>query len=128
MIERFSIKQAGAVADTIANGTDVPVDGVIDLEVALQYGNHSSVQQYSAEIVQKIFDDVRFGTASIFPRNFAHTYIPSIPGLHLSSMGAVWKPNKLTFRSSRFAGSVSTDTAVGSAPDVELGRVLRDII
>ena len=74
MIERFSIKQAGAVADTIANGTDVPVDGVIDLEVALQYGNHSSVQQYSAEIVQKIFDDVRFGTASIFPRNFAHTY------------------------------------------------------
>ena len=49
-------------------------------------------------------------------------------------MGVVVKPAKiriihdLTFLSSTYAGSVKADTAVGSAPDVELGRVLRDVI
>lgn len=58
----------------------------------------------------------------------------SVPGLRLSPMGVVVRPSKtriihdLSFTSSTFAGSVNADTAVGSALDVELGRVLRDVV
>ena len=121
--------KADAVAEINANGANVPVEGVTDLTAALQYGNHTNIQPYSTEIVKKIFDDIRFGRAPIFPRGF----VGSISGLRISPMGVVVKPAKiriihdLTFLSSTYAGSVKADTAVGFAPDVELGSVLRDV-
>ena len=50
--------KADAVAEIIANGANVPVEGVTDLTAALQYGNHTNIQPYSTEIAKKIVDDI----------------------------------------------------------------------
>ena len=119
------------MVEIITNGARVDEAGEGDLSAAIAYGNHDSTQAHHNLIVAEIFDDVRLGRAFALPRSMAG----EIPGLHLSPMGVVVSPSKkriihdfLSFRSSPQASSVNADTAPDSAPPVELGRVLRDII
>ena len=118
------------LADIAEHGATVHMEGGTDIGVALAYSNHSSVAIHSDTITAKIFDDVRFGRAVIFPRSEAHT----IPGLRLSPLAVVVSPSKtriihdLTFSSSQDAHSVNADTDIKQAPPVALGHVLRDVI
>ena len=121
------VEQLAAIAE---DGAPVNVEGSTDISAALAYSNHRSVAPHSDSILAKIFDDVRFGRAFIFPRSEAHT----IPGLRLSPLAVVVSPSKtriihdLTFSLSQYAHSVNADTDFEQAPPVVLGRVLRDII
>ena len=112
------------------HGAPVHVEGSTDIGAAVAYPNHRSVTPYSDTILSKIFDNVRFRRAFIFPRSEAH----SIPDLRLSPSAVVLAPSKtriihdLMFSYSRYARSVSADTDFAQPSPVELGRVLRNII
>ena len=118
------------VVKIITNEARVDVAREGDLSAAIAYGNHNSTQAHHNLNVGKIFDDVRLGRAFASPRSMAC----AIPGLRLSPMGIVVSPSKrriihdLSFRFSPQASSVNADTVPESAPPVEIGRVLRDII
>ena len=118
------------VADIVERGAVVPVCGSAEIAAALSYGNHRSVVPYSDTILRKVFDDVRFGRAFVFPKTEAEL----IPGLRLSPLGVVVPPEKiriihdLTFECSPVSRSVNADTDSEVAPKVELGHVLRDIV
>ena len=74
------------------NGAPVEVDGVGNLKAALAYSNHRSIAPYSKQILRKVWDDVRFGRAFVFPRNSA----AFVRGLRLSPLGAAVSPTKLS--------------------------------
>ena len=92
--------------------------GSTDIGAALAYSNHRSVAPHSDAILAKIFDDVRFGRPTIFPRSEAHT----IPDLRLSPLAVVVSRSKtriihdLTFSSSQYARSVNADTNFAQPP------------
>ena len=68
------------VAQILSHGVPVRVNGVGDLKAALQYSNHSSIDQYTGHFVTKVVEDVRLGRAFIFPCEVASR----IPGLRVS--------------------------------------------
>ena len=121
------MEQLAAIAE---HGAPVHVEGGSDIGAALAYSNHRSVAPHSVSTLAKIFDDVRFGRAFIFPRREAHI----IPNLRVSPMAVVVSPSKnriihdLTFPVSSSVRSVNADTDFEKAPPVALGRVLRDMI
>lgn len=122
-----AVDQLVSIAD---NGAPVEVDGVGDINAALTYSNHRSIVPHSEQILKKIWDDVRFGRAFVFPRNSA----AFLPGLRLSPLGVAVSPTKtriihdLTFIGSPGASSVNANTNFESAPKLRLGRVLRNIV
>lgn len=59
------------VANIAVNGAKVPVGGAGDLIEEMKYGNHGSAKPYSHDILQKLFDDVRFGRAFIYSQKVA---------------------------------------------------------
>ena len=63
--------QAQQVAHIFFHSVPVRVNGVGDLKAALQYSNHSSIDQYTGHFVTKVVKDVRLGRAFIFPREVA---------------------------------------------------------
>ena len=69
------------------------VNGVGDLKAALQYSNHSSIDQYTGHFVAKVAEDVRLGRAFIFPREMASR----IPGLRVSPVGVAVSAIKMRF-------------------------------
>ena len=81
------VEQLAAIAE---HGAPVHVEGSTDIGAALAYSNHRSVAPHSDTILAKIFDDVRFGRAFMFPRIDAHT----IPDLRLSPLAVVVFPSK----------------------------------
>ena len=121
------VEQLAAIAE---HGAPVHVEGSTDIGAALAYSNHRGVAPHSDIILAKIFDDVRFGRSSFFPRSEAHT----IPDLRLSPLAVAVSPSKtriihdLTFSSSQYARSVNAETDFAQPPPVELSRVLRNIV
>lgn len=115
--------QTEIVADIVERGAVVPVVGSANIADAFRYGNHRSASPYSDIITEKVFDDVRFGRAFVFPRRAASL----IPGLRMSPLDVVVSPKKiriihdLTFECSPEARSVNADTDSATAPGVELG-------
>ena len=109
------VEQLAAIAE---HGAPVHVEGSTDIGAALAYSNHRSVARHSDTVLAKIFDDVRFGRAVIFPRGESHT----IPDLRLSPLAVVVSPSKtriihdLTFSSSQYARSVNADTDFAQPP------------
>ena len=53
--------QAQQVAQILSHVAPVRVNGVWDLKAALQYSNHSSIDQYTGHFVTKVVEDVRLG-------------------------------------------------------------------
>ena len=51
------------MAQILSHGVPVRVNGVGDLKAALQYSNHSSIDQYTGHFVTKVVEDVRLGRA-----------------------------------------------------------------
>ena len=62
-----------------------------DLKAALQYSNHSSIDQYTRHFVAKVAEDVRLERAFIFPRERASR----IPGLRVSPVGVAVSATKV---------------------------------
>ena len=81
------VEQLAAIAE---HGAPVHVEGSTDIGAPLAYSNHRSVAPHSDIILAKIFDDVRFGRSTSFPRSKAHT----IPDLRLSPLAVVVSPSK----------------------------------
>ena len=71
---------AQQVAQILSHGVPVRVNGVGDLKAALQYSNHSSIDQYTEHFVTNVVKHVRLGRAFIFLREMASR----IPGLRVS--------------------------------------------
>ena len=120
--------QARQVAHILSHGVPVRVNRVGDLKAALQYSNHSSIDQYTGDFVTKIVEDVRLGRAFIFPREVASR----IPGLRVSPVGVVVSATKVRIihdLTMAFSNpGVSGDTDFESAPNCKLGHVLIDIV
>ena len=116
------------MAQILSHGVPVRVNGVGDLKAALQYSNHTSIDQYTGHFVTKVVEDVRLGRAFIFPREMALR----IPGLRVSPVGVAVSATKvriihdlaMTFSNP----GVNGDTNFESAPKCKLGHVLRDIV
>lgn len=109
----------------------VPIEGTGNLTEELQYGNHGSAKPYTQEILQKVLDDVPFGRVFIFPKNVASS-IKGVAGLP-HGCSAVLEKNPNHSRSlfsiiSIEVSSVNADTYFATAPEVELGKVLRGIV
>ena len=125
-IKRFPHSQQ--VAQILSYGVPVRVNGVGDLKAALQYSNHSSVDQYTGHFVAKVAEDVRLGRAFIFPREMAS----HIPGLRVSPVGVAASATKVRIihdLTMAFSNpGVNGDTNFESAPKCKLGHVLRDIV
>lgn len=68
----------------------VPIEGRGDLMEELRYGNRGSAKPYSQETLQKVFDDVRFGRAFLFPKRVAR----SVKGLQVSRMSVLVSPKE----------------------------------
>ena len=104
------------------------VNGVGDLKAALQYSNHSSIDQYTGHFVAKVAEDVRLGRAFIFPREMASR----IPGLRVSPVGVAVSAIKVRIihdLTMAFSNpGVNGDTNFESTPKCKLGHVLRDIV
>ena len=83
--------QAQQVAHILSHSVPVRVNGVGDLKAALQYSNHSSIDQYTGPFVTKVVEDVRLGRAFIFPREVALR----IPRLRVSPVGVVVSATKV---------------------------------
>ena len=49
------------MAQILSHGVSVQANGVGDLKAALQYSNHSSIDQYTGHFVTKVVEDVRLG-------------------------------------------------------------------
>ena len=79
------------MAQILSHGVPVRVNGVGDLKLALQYSNHSSIDQYTGHFVTKVVEDVRLGRAFIFPREVAS----HIPGLRVSPAGVAVSATKV---------------------------------
>ena len=77
-IRQFS--HAQQVAQILSHGVPVRLNGVWDLKAALQYLNHSSIDQYTEHFVTKVVKNVRVGRAFIFLREMSS----HIPGLRVS--------------------------------------------
>ena len=77
-VKRFP--HAQQVAHILSHGVPVRVNGVGDLKAALQYSNHSSIDQYTGHFVAKVAEDVRLGRAFIFPSRdgFAYPWVASV--------------------------------------------------
>ena len=83
--------QAQQVAHILSHPVPVRVNGVGDLEAALQYSNHSSIDQYTGHFVTKVVEDIRLRRAFIFPREVASR----IPGLRVSPVGVAVSATKV---------------------------------
>ena len=68
------------VVQILSHGVPVRVNGVGDLKAALQYSNHSSIDQYTGHFVAKVAEDVRLGRAFYFPSRdgFAYPWVASV--------------------------------------------------
>ena len=127
---RMHFPDANLLADVVEHGAPVHVSGTGDLQAALSYGNHRSVLPYMPVILDKIYDDVRYGRTFIFPRELAS----SIHGLRNSPLGVVVNPSKtrvindLSHQTSDKGRCVNIDKDVAEAPCVELGHVLREVV
>ena len=112
------------------HGAPVHVDGVENIDAALAYSNHNSVEPYVDQILTKIGEDVKFGHAFVFPL-LAATFIP---GLRLSPSGVVASTSEnrvihdLAFSSHSSGPGVNSDTDFAIAPTCKLGHVLHDVI
>lgn len=65
------LPRAASVTDIVERSAAVPIEGFGDTDAALQYGDHGSSKRPSREILEKVFDDVRFGRAFVSPRRVA---------------------------------------------------------
>ena len=83
--------QAQQVTQILSHGVPVRVNGVGDLKAALQYSNHSSIDQYTRHFVTKVVEDIRLGRAFIIPREVASR----IPGLRVSPVGVAVSATKV---------------------------------
>lgn len=77
--------------EIVSQGAPVPVTGQGDLAAALVYGNHSSTNRFSREILEKIAEDVSAGKAFVFPREMAD----KIPGIRISPLTVSVSPSKV---------------------------------
>ena len=127
---RLRFPDANLLADVVEQGAPVDVSGTGDLRSSLSYGNHRSVSQHAAVVLDKLYDDVRYGRTFIFPRKHASL----IRGLRVSPLGVVVTPSKsrvindLSYQTSDHGSCVNVDTDVENAPCVELGHVLREVV
>eukprot|EP00752_Nemacystus_decipiens_P018513 g16598.t1 len=97
-----------------------------DLEQELGYGNHSSVDEFKAEVWEKVVADVAAGKALVFPKRMAR----DIPGLRASPMGVVKEKggkirhiHDLTIEVGK-GGSVNSTTKFEEVPGLELGQIM----
>ena len=125
-IKRFP--HAQQVAQIPSHGVPVRVNGVGDLKAALQYSNHSSIDQYTGHFVAKVAEDVRLRRAFIFPREMASR----IPGLRVYPVGVAVSATKVRIihdLTMAFSNpGLNGDTNFESKPKFKLGHVLRDIV
>ena len=113
----------------LAPGAPVGVARGGDLTTELAYGNHPDVATHAVAIHQKICADVVHGRALVFDLRFA----TEILGLRISPMSVVLEPklriiHDLTFARAGDRTSVNGDTDFDSAPQCELGHVLREVL
>ena len=126
--ENKQFPPAQQVVQILSHGVPVRINGVEDLKAALQYSNHSSIDQYTGYFVTKIVEDVRLGQAFIFPREMASCN----PGLRVSPVGVAVSATKVRIihdLTMAFSNpGVNGDTNFESAPECKWGHVLRDIV
>ena len=113
---------------TVTEGAPVDVGGCGDLNAALCYGNHNSVDNFAPEIEAKIKEDLLLGRVFVFPREMA----AHIPGLRISPLTVAVSDAKVRIchdLSNAVSGTgVNEDTDTSTIPEYSIGHVLRDVI
>lgn len=114
--------------DIVTKGAPVAVEGEGDLQAALQYGNHRSVDNFAPKILDEIKKDLLLGRAFVFPREVAE----DIPGIRISPLTVAVSATKTRIchdLSNAVSGtSVNDDTDSSELPEYKLGHVLRDVV
>ena len=112
----------------------VPVDVLPggDLAKELEYGNHSSANNFGEAVWKKAVADVACGRAIVFPKEQAD----QVPGLRVSPVGVVEEREKIriihdmTFehRDGHGGGSVNATTDWDEIPACALAGVMREVL
>ena len=124
--------EVGQLTSFAVNGTpsDVNSFGDTDITAALTYSNHSSVLPYSADIINRVQEDVRFGRAFVFPLRVVN----DIMGLRLSPLKVEASSSNprvmhdLTLASSSSSPDVNAGMNFSAVPPCQLGHVMRAVV